>query len=383
VQYIVNRIQNVKNKKREAMIYPELNTRNYFHFIITAMVLLFALPCFAKDKDEKDKADGKGIVYSTRKIKPNGFRLKEKVNVLALSPDGKVLATGCPSGKPNIILWDIETGKKKYFLPASHHVNGVGFSADGKRVYAMSMGGTEHLEIWNVESGKKEKNLRLFGRGAYKDTFRHDFSHCGKKFLTLEKDSNQTRFRFLNGRAVQINEPVLGIWDLEQGKRLKKFNGFPGRVGRFFPDGKKFIVGTLEGKLLIADSDSGKITKTLKNSDAVICDIRFSPDKKFFVVADADGGVTVWKLDKRIKKKKSFQIPKMPRFGKAVFPIEISADCSRVAANTGKSFVIYDIKSGKKKSEFGKGGKTPLTISSDGKFFAHMSPEGAAVWKVD
>jgi len=366
------------------MIYPKLKTMNFFHFRITAIILLFALPCFAKERSEKSRANGQRIAFGTSKIKPDGFRTKEDVFVLALSPDGKILATGCPSVKPNITLWDIETGKKKYFLPASHHVNGVGFSADGQKVYAMSMGGTEHLEIWNVETGKKENNLRLFGRGAYKDTFRHDFSRCGENFLTLEKDSEWTKFHVVKGRVVQINKPVLGIWDLKNGKRLKKFNGFPGRVGRFFPDGKKFIVGTLEGKLLIADSDSGKITKTLKNSNAIIADIRFSPDKKFLVVADADGKVTVWNLKRKIRKKNSFQISEMPKYEKGVFPIEISADCSRVAANTGKKLVIYDIKRGRKKYEFGTGVKTrPIAISPDGKLFAHMTKEGVTVWKVD
>lgn len=327
---------------------------------------------------------GGETAYSSRLIEPDALRVKEEINVMAISPDGKIVATGCPSGEPNITLWELETGRKKHRLRASHHVNGIGFSPDGKLIYAMAMGGMEHLEIWEVASGKKTHHLRLFGRGAYVDTFRHDFSPCGKYFLTLEKDSEVTMFQFGKGaKEGPANEPVLGIWDLAASKPLHKFNGFPGQVGRFLPDGKKFIVGMPDGKLQIAAVDSGEIAQTLTNGDTAICDIRFSPAGDVFVVADEKGGVNVWRLGDKIEKTNSFLIPGVTSELKAGFPIEISADCTRVAAHTGNAYSCFGIKSGKKIAEFGKDTHTPMALSANGKMLAHMMPEGVAVWNVD
>jgi len=82
-----------------------------------------------------------------REIAPDALAAREPLSVIALSPDGRTVAAGGPSGHPFVALWEVETGRLLHRWSASHHVNGLGFSADGRRVYAMSMGGQEHLEI--------------------------------------------------------------------------------------------------------------------------------------------------------------------------------------------------------------------------------------------
>ena len=75
---------------------------------------------------------------------------KEEVWIIALSPNGKIIASGSDGGK--VRLWDIET--EKVVARWIGHANSVGslcWSADGERVVSGSYDGT--IRVWDVESG--------------------------------------------------------------------------------------------------------------------------------------------------------------------------------------------------------------------------------------
>jgi WD40 repeat protein len=82
------------------------------------------------------------------------------VSCLALSPDGRLLASGSydspddtPPGRPcdNLILWDTETGKKVAALPGHRtSVRSLAFSPDGR---TLASGSRDHtIKLWNVKS---------------------------------------------------------------------------------------------------------------------------------------------------------------------------------------------------------------------------------------
>jgi WD40 repeat protein len=58
------------------------------------------------------------------------------VSVLALSPDGRLLATGGHEDRPTIRLWDLTTRRQVHKLqhPAGHYVFGLAFSPDGTQL---------------------------------------------------------------------------------------------------------------------------------------------------------------------------------------------------------------------------------------------------------
>jgi WD40 repeat protein len=79
------------------------------------------------------------------------FDAKSLINYVAISPDGKTLATGIHDNATK--LWDVNTGKLIHTLTGhADEVKSVAFSPDGKTLASGSQDGT--IKLWNVSTGK-------------------------------------------------------------------------------------------------------------------------------------------------------------------------------------------------------------------------------------
>ncbi len=79
------------------------------------------------------------------------FDAKSLINDVAISPDGKTLATGIHDNATK--LWDVNTGKLIHTLTGhAGEVKSVAFSPDGKTLASGSQDGT--IKLWNVSTGK-------------------------------------------------------------------------------------------------------------------------------------------------------------------------------------------------------------------------------------
>ena len=125
------------------------------------------------------------IVWDVATRKPK-FVLEghdNKISTMALSHDGKTLATGyapvpVPRGPDNagwhskggtLVLWDVETGKRiKTIYDDGLHVFSIAFSRDGKQIAAGTRSKKlnenalfEIVKIWDVDSGEAERVIQV------------------------------------------------------------------------------------------------------------------------------------------------------------------------------------------------------------------------------
>ena len=198
------------------------------------------------------------------------------VFALAISPDGKFLATGGSSNEHpenNLELWEMPTGKPRGLLNGhTHAVFSLAFSADSSILASGSMDST--VKLWDPLTPTVKQTLT--GQPPGGGVPRLAFSPQGT-LLAIAGDS-----------AVQL-------FDMASGTSRKIATSF-GYSLAFSPDGKTVAVGSRNmagpGEIELLDVASGTLKRKLAGSQGVVASLVFSPDGKLL----ASGGA-VYKVD--------------------------------------------------------------------------------------
>jgi len=126
---------------------------------------------------------------------------RDAVYALALSPDGKVLATGSYDQK--IKLWNVEDGKEIRTLSGHNGcVYGLSFRPDGKLLASASVDRT--VKLWDVASGDRRDTLSQ----SLKDLNAVTFSPDGKRLLAGGGD-NRIRLWEISETGAETTNPLL------------------------------------------------------------------------------------------------------------------------------------------------------------------------------
>ena len=228
-------------------------------------------------------------IYDTATVQEvftlRGFR--KRVRAVAVSPDGKTIATGDQEGR--LQLWDGETGVETKTLEygskqKTSEISALKFSRNGKRLAAL---GFETLTVYDTSNWhhKTADYTQLIDRNLFFSGWEMEFSPLDKSIAvgTFEGD-----VIFLDAEKLDI----INVIKLHQAN-VKSL--------AFSPDGKILATASWDRSTKIINYPTGEIVNDLHGHFAGVHDVSFSSDGKFLATAGADFNLNIWDAQQVLK----------------------------------------------------------------------------------
>ncbi|HVS36512.1 MAG TPA: WD40 repeat domain-containing protein [Gemmataceae bacterium] len=198
------------------------------------------------------------------------------VTAVAISPDGKTLATAGKDGA--IRFFDLVTGKRANMLRHQSEIWAIGYSGDGKS-FAFS-DGDRVVTVVDPQTLKE--------KAAMKDQFETPVA-----MLSLSPDGSLLA-------TIEDGLQVPHCWELPSGKARAVFEGHGDKVNSvaFSPDGKRVATTSGDETIRLWDATAAGIPgRPLRGHDGPVFLAVFSPDGKTLVSAGTrDKTVRLWDL---------------------------------------------------------------------------------------
>ena len=292
----------------------------------------------------------------------------QKINAVAFSPNGKVLASGSQDG--SIRLWRTDDWALQSVLKGhAGGVNALAFLPDGQ---SLASGGNDlAVRSWNVETGEE---LPLLAK-----------DNAAVRCLAISPDGRflawSTAGLLFWGEGVL---PRITLLDRTTGTVLARLLGHTDTIGSlvFSPDSRRLISGahTYDPTIRVWDVPSGQQVDVLHGHEGGIGALVFLPDRHTLV--SAGERVRFWDFPSR-KPKPGFA--HNPTLG--VNAMAVSPDGLTIAlANWTRHVVLLDTATGSDVASFGQheqGGVFSLSFSRDGKHLASVGTDpDVRVWDV-
>jgi predicted nucleic acid-binding Zn-ribbon protein/outer membrane protein assembly factor BamB len=245
------------------------------------------------------------------------------VTCLAISSDGKLLASGCYK---NIKLWDLETGELLHTL-AMHSeamaVSSIAISPDGETLACANA----DIEIWSLRTRQQIRTLE---------------TACWASAVAISPDGKI----LVSGGEDPVDETgSIEIWDLQKGEILQDL----------YPDAVYAVAISADGKILASAGSKARAESTENKEEAGLIQVRrldtrellhalvetsgkvssvaVSPDGQVLASGCQDGSVKLWDL-------KTGQVQRiLLGHSLAVNCVAISADGNVLASGSGDKTV--------------------------------------------
>jgi RNA polymerase sigma factor (sigma-70 family) len=236
-------------------------------------------------------------------------------SALAISPDGKTLATGILD-EWDARLWNLGTGQQQNRIRFDDANLDFHFSSDGRSLIAL--GTDKKLTYWDTVSGAQQKRLLTPLEGSHGF---HVLSQDRRMFVSPErKNGFETKiFAWDTVTGTKINQIVcfnklvaMGIstdnryvygwdqekvlvWNLATGKLIRDFAAGVKSFGAgiFSADGKWFLYGLGGHPYLLYDLDKGQQARrfeTTEFKEDISCFV-FSPNGRYVALGHFDGTI--------------------------------------------------------------------------------------------
>ncbi|MCC7476220.1 MAG: protein kinase [Pirellulales bacterium] len=234
----------------------------------------------------------------------------------ALSPDGKLVATG--SWDHSAKIWDAATGHAIRKLVGGHlgYINAVEFSPDGRELLTASDDGTARL--WDVATGKP---TGVVFQGHKARILSATFSPDGSQVLTTSGDKTARLWDRASGKpsgavlaghdwavlcgalSADGRRIVTGsqdksaiVWDAATGTKQAVLAGHTAAIASaaFSPDGSRIVTGSQDNSAKLWDAATGKEILSLPGHTQEVTSVSFSPDGLNVLTASRDGTAIIW-----------------------------------------------------------------------------------------
>ena len=288
------------------------------------------------------------------------------IQTLALSPDGKTLAT---AGMPNFLfdivakmkpvtkLWDLQGNPLGQF--PSHFTNCLRFTPDGEDL--VSSGRLDNAVNIYRRSGERLRTITV-GNAEHRSSNLVALAPDGRTLITADDD---------------VDPPVLGIWKID-GEFERALRGLSGPMTNVStsPDGN-FIVTLSADRLVRIWSITGRLVASLPGHKEYSTGLAYAPNGMYF----ASGGdeVILWsRFGEKLAQFTGF------RYGAGV--LAFSPDSRFLfCGDGGGSLHIYDTQQKSVRHlKVHDGRVTALAIHPSGKYFATGSVrEAVRIWDLD
>ena len=247
------------------------------------------LPTGSRIGDVLFTPDGRFVVTASREVKSAliqfwniatgapGLKLDHgnPMSCIAISHDGRVLASGGPNGVVN--LWELPSGRllRRVEMPDQDGAYDIDLNADGTR---MATSGHWVNRIWDTASGALQCEMRGHEDGCVQISFSPD----GGEVATASSDASVRLWNARDGAVKRVfarrppNTPVTSL--------------------AFSADGKYEALGSANGMVRVWDARDGSFKYDLRGHEGAVHALAFSADAAWLMSGSADRTMRVWDM---------------------------------------------------------------------------------------
>lgn len=291
------------------------------------------------------------------------------VSSVSFDPDGGRLATVGQGGLAKI--WDAHTGRELRSLDLGVDAWAVRFTPDGQRL--LTANGDGSVVLWEIESARRLLTIPV-GKLAYS--------------LDLSRDGAL----LIIGGLSEKSEGIALICDARTGAVLQEFTDHEAMVRdvKFSPDGTLAAIGSQDQTVTLRQVSSGRLLATIPVEDPVYR-LAFDPKGEWLAIANAQSnnaveivGTHIWNVSDPAHPRK---YRTLPGHSDSVTGVLFSPDGQRLAtASIDRTVLLWDIKTGEQimtLSGHRAGGILEIAINSTGTRIATAGWDGTArIWDI-